>query len=125
MKRFFAALAPALIFFALAAPASAVARTMTYGDSGSDVLTMQQTLATAGYLTATPTGYFGAATLAAVEKFQCDKKIVCTGDASYGVVGPHTQAALAGVGPVQPSTVNTADLTAAATGKFEIGGWLP
>lgn len=109
-----------------AAPALAQARTLTYGASGSDVADMQTKLIAAGYLAAGKnTGYFGSLTLSAVKKFQCAKGIVCSGS-SYGIVGPHTQAALGDVyvGPTQPAQVS-GSMTAAATGKFEVSGWVP
>ena len=106
----------ALVLFAsVPFMAEAATRTLVSGTSGADVRTLQQTLAAKGYLSATPTGYFGPATLAAVKKFQCEKNIVCSG-ASFGVVGPKTQAALGGA----VSGTNTA-----ATPGFEVGGWIP
>lgn len=110
-----------------AVPALASARTLTYGAQGSDVTAMQQQLIAAGYLAAgNANGNFGPLTLAAVKKFQCAKNIVCTGSSSYGIVGPQTQAALADVylGPAQPATVS-GTMTAAATGAFEVSGWVP
>lgn len=77
----------------VALPASASARTLTSGMTGTDVTAMQKALAAKGYLTATPNGRFGPATLAAVKKFQCAENIVCSGS-SYGIAGPKTQAAL-------------------------------
>lgn len=92
--------------------AHAAARTLTVGMSGNDVRMVQQTLITKGYLSAAATGYFGPATLAAVKKFQCASAIVCAG-ASYGIVGPKTQAALGG------SSAPT------SSGQLEVGGWIP
>lgn len=66
---------------------------MTQGMTGADVTALQKALAAKGYLTATPNGRFGPATLAAVKKFQCAEIQVCSG-AGYGVAGPRTQAAL-------------------------------
>jgi spore germination protein YaaH len=94
--------------------------------SGADVKALQQTLADKGYLTATPSGYFGAATLAAVKEFQCTQKIVCSG-AGYGNVGPKTQAALA-LGDTSLSTggaLTGASLTKPYTGPLEFSGWIP
>ncbi|MDR3582187.1 MAG: hypothetical protein P4L67_02840 [Candidatus Pacebacteria bacterium] len=45
-------------------------------------------------LPAYATGYFGNLTLTALEKFQCDASIVCTGGAGWGFVGPKTRKAL-------------------------------
>jgi spore germination protein YaaH len=108
----------------------AAARSLFLGLSGSDVTTLQNELITAGYLSAgSAIGYFGAQTEAAVQKFQCAQNIICTGASvsGYGIAGPKTQAALANAAatPVQPSSVNTAALTPAATGKFEVSGWVP
>ncbi|MBV9349340.1 MAG: peptidoglycan-binding protein [Patescibacteria group bacterium] len=148
MKKVLRNIIPVAIFslFVLPLAAHAASRTMVYGMSGSDVRAMQGTLIADGYLSpGSNTGYFGSLTLAAVKKFQCDQNIVCSGS-SYGIVGPHTQAALAsgtvsgstagtssspgstggtGSSPgTQPSTLGGA-LTPAATGKFEISGWVP
>ena len=110
----------------VAAPALAATRTLEYDMSGSDVTTLQKNLKTLGYLTATPTGYFGPSTLAAVKKFQCAKDVACTGDSAWGLVGPATQAAIQlALAPKQPATNNSGTLTRAATGKFEISGWVP
>ncbi len=117
------------IFFALLVmphTTHAASRTMIAGMSGADVTALQQTLSDKGYLTATPTGYFGPATLAAVKKFQCDKAIVCSGS-SYGVAGPATQAALATVTPSVSTggTLTGKSLTGPYTGPLEFSGWVP
>ncbi|HVZ75738.1 MAG TPA: peptidoglycan-binding protein [Candidatus Paceibacterota bacterium] len=59
------------------------------GDSSDEVLALQNLLAKEGYLTATPNGYYGPATTAAVEAFQA-----AHGIEQLGVVGPSTRAAL-------------------------------
>ena len=104
----------------------AAARTLTAGMSGADVTALQQQLAAKGYLTATPTGYFGAATLAAVKKFQCDKRIVCSGS-SLGLAGPATQAALAAptVSASTGGVITGASLTGPYKGPLEFSGWVP
>jgi spore germination protein YaaH len=104
----------------------AASRTMTLGMSGADVKSLQDTLTDKGYLTATPTGYFGAATLAAVKKFQCEQKIVCSGS-SYGIAGPATQAALAVMTPsvTTGGTLTGKSLTPPYTGPLEFSGWVP
>lgn len=104
--------------------ASAAARTLSSGMSGSDVTALQNELSNKGYLTAAPSGYFGAATLVAVKKFQCDQKIVCSG-ASFGVAGPMTQTALAAPSKSTGGVITGTSLTGPATGKFEISGWVP
>lgn len=116
-------------------PAStlAAARSLTLGMSGNDVTTVQSELIDQGYLSGAATGYFGPLTLAALEKFQCAKGIICS-DATvegYGIAGPRTQAALASgasvvtPAPNQPGSISGGSLTGPATGAFEISGWLP
>jgi len=121
-----------LAVFLFLAPIGAFAatRSLSIGDSGSDVTTLQKALIAKEYLAAgKDTGYFGPLTEAAIKKFQCDKKIICSGASvsGYGVYGPRTQAAL-GSSPVyttNPSTVSLDKLTPKATGAFETGGWIP
>ncbi|MDE1925487.1 MAG: peptidoglycan-binding protein, partial [Patescibacteria group bacterium] len=106
----------------------AAARSLSVGLSGSDVTTLQQELIAQGYLSGSATGYFGALTQAAVQKFQCARGIICAGSgvSGYGIAGPKTQAALASASaPVQPGTLSGVSLTNPATGKFEFSGWLP
>lgn len=111
----------------VASPALAAARSMSVGMSGSDVVALQNALIAQGDLSqGSNTGYFGSLTLAAVKKFQCAQHIVCSGS-SFGLAGPKTQAAL-GLGgapaPAQGGTLG-GSLTAAATGAFEVSGWIP
>lgn len=65
---------------------------LTVGSRGEDVSALQQTLINGGYLTAvsTPTGYFGAATKAAVSKWQAAVGI----SPASGFVGPISRAYL-------------------------------
>ncbi len=102
---------------------------MTQGDSGADVTTLQNNLITLKYLAAgNNSGYFGAKTLAALEKFQCAKGIICAGSSveGYGIDGPKTQAAIQiALAPKQPATIKSTFLTGAAKGSFEVSGWLP
>jgi spore germination protein YaaH len=118
----------AFSFISFAIPAdAATARSLYAGLSGTDVKTLQETLISKGYLAAgKATGYFGSLTEAAVKKFQCEKGIICSGAAvsGYGVAGPKTQAALSG-GGAQPATNVGGALTPAATGAFEVSGWIP
>ncbi len=136
----------AFIVVLTALPASASARTMTQGMSGADVKALQTQLKTKGYLSASATGYFGPATLAAVKKFQCATNIVCSG-AAYGIAGPKTQAGLSGAATadssVGPSTAQApAGVTPGSdpnqqgvltgksiapkwTGPLEFSGWVP
>ncbi len=117
----------ALILLLAPVSAFAAARSLEFGMSGSDVTTLQQNLISLGYLAAgNAVGYFGSQTAAAVKKFQCAKSVAC--DASspgYGVYGPATQAAMQiALAPSQPAAIK-GTLTPAATGKFELSGWVP
>ena len=90
---------------------------------------MQNTLVSAGYLSAaSATGYFGSLTLAAVKKYQCDKGVACSG-ASWGVVGPATQAMLASAAgsapPLSSRELSGQSIGPAWKGKLEVGGWIP
>lgn len=99
------------------------------GDSGSDVTALQNNLISLKYLASgNNIGYFGAKTQAALEKFQCDQAILCSGTLTdgYGVYGPKTQAAVQiAIAPIQPTTMSNLSLTGPATGAFEYSGWLP
>ncbi len=108
-SKHFGIAATVFILVLAALPASVSARTLTQGMTGADVTALQEALAGKGYLTATPNGRFGPATLAGVKKFQCAQNIVCSGS-SYGMVGPKTQAALglAGGASTGGSTSSTA-----------------
>jgi peptidoglycan hydrolase-like protein with peptidoglycan-binding domain len=64
--------------------------TLQLGQSGPDVVTLQQKLIAGAYLTGTADGNFGPATKAAVIKFQQAKGL----NPADGVVGPATWAAL-------------------------------
>jgi peptidoglycan hydrolase-like protein with peptidoglycan-binding domain len=52
---------------------------MGYGDDDPDVLELQQRLVSLGYLTATPSGFYGNATVSAVKKFQSTHSLTATG----------------------------------------------
>lgn len=106
----------AVLFFA---PASAfAARSLSLGMSGSDVIALQNALISKGFLeVGKNTGYFGATTLAALQKFQCASKIICSTDTmvGYGIYGPKTQAALVSGGTTSPLRSKS----------FEYSGWVP
>lgn len=112
--------------------AHAAARSLSIGMSGSDVTTLQNELIAEGDLAAGyATGYFGPLTETAVQKFQCNRSIICSGDvvAGYGIAGPRTQAALAGgsissVPPPSTGGVITGISTGRTTGAFEVSGWV-
>ena len=102
-----------LVLYCLTPLSALAARSLSFGLSGSDVTTLQNTLIAKGYLAAgKATGYFGPLTEAAIKKFQCDQNIICTGTRAfgYGVYGPKTQAALLGAGTAS---------------QFEFSGWIP
>jgi len=67
----------------------ALSRYLGKGDSGDDVLQLQNALVKLGFLSATPTGYYGSATTTAVKNFQKNYSIKQTGN-----VGPSTKSAL-------------------------------
>jgi len=69
--------------------ASVALATLQPGDSGSEVVTLQQRLQQLGYFRANATGNFGPLTTEAVIQFQKAK-----GLAPDGIVGPQTEAAL-------------------------------
>lgn len=62
---------------------------LSYGSSGNEVRTLQEVLASEGYLSAYPNGNFGYATRAAVKSFQRDNYLSQT-----GTVGPATRDAI-------------------------------
>ncbi len=119
-------------FFLVPQQSLAATRPLTLGMSGSDVTAMQNALIEHGYLAGGyATGYFGNLTLTALQKFQCDKAIICTGAAfeGYGIYGPRTKAALGAdegyAAPRKTVYLTGEPLTPPATGKFEISGWIP
>ena len=64
-------------------------KNLKYNDKGADVLALQKILVKLGYLTSTPTGHYGPATVTAVKKLQAAHKIK-----QLGSVGPATIAFL-------------------------------
>ncbi|MBN2094282.1 MAG: peptidoglycan-binding protein [Candidatus Zambryskibacteria bacterium] len=75
----------------------ALTKTMGIGYKGTEVAKLQKFLVSKGYLTMpadTSYGYYGSLTRAAVQKFQCEQKIVCSGNeltTGYGMVGQLTR----------------------------------
>jgi hypothetical protein len=73
-------------------------RTLSQGDSGNDVLALQQYLIAQGFLTAgSATGFFGPLTQSAVQAWQATYGIVSSGtpaSTGYGVAGSQTRAAI-------------------------------
>lgn len=64
-------------------------RYLGYGDKGEDVRELQKILVKQGFLSASPNGNYGSATMAAVKKFQTKYNI-----SANGLVGPATKEAL-------------------------------
>src|SRR6185437_13884659 len=102
---FFATLLPSLVF------AATFTRPLSVGSTGSDVFSLQQLLHQQGYLSVSPTGYFGSLTQAAVEQYQ-----TAHGLEAVGNVGPLTRASLNGGssnGSTAPAQTSTSKLTQA------------
>ena len=74
------------------------------------MVALQSLLIGRGYLSSAVTGFFGNLTLQALEKFQCDSNIVCTGGAGWGVAGPKTRAVLNDLAPASSSAVSPVSL---------------
>lgn len=81
------------------------------GSSGDEVLCLQKMLVKSGYLSATPNGNYGPATMAAVKAFQKAK-----GLDQLGVVGPGTRAALNGLSV--SAAASTPTTTSASGNRF-------
>ena len=83
---------------AIPCPNPSLTRGLSRGDSGTDVAALQGFLINAGYLTGTNvTGYFGALTEAALQKFQSANGVVSSGTpdtTGYGAAGPKTRYAI-------------------------------
>ncbi len=68
---------------------ASITSNLSYGRKSQEVTVLQSILVASGYLSATPNGYFGYQTKAAVQNFQLDNGIRAT-----GTVGPETREAL-------------------------------
>jgi len=99
------ATAPVVTAPVVSTPAVVFTEYLSPGSQDGQVLSLQEFLAQEGYLTATPNGYFGPATQAAVIKFQ-----KANGISPLGIVGPSTRAAL--------NQVENTAATAAAPATF-------
>jgi len=97
---------------AAAATASATikASSLKKGDEGEDVTTLQQQLIALGYLKTAATGFFGAATKTAVQKFQKD-----AGLTADGVAGAKTLSALAAKAGTSAVNAKTASVQTGVT----------
>ena len=93
------AIAPAVTVVApistpiISTPSYTFSSYLTQGTQNDEVMELQRTLVSQGYLSAAPTGYYGAQTTAAVKKFQA-----AHGLNTLGVVGPGTRTALNQIG---------------------------
>ena len=83
---------------------------LKYGSTGSKVTQLQQALYDKGYLSVTPTGYYGSLTKSAVINFQSDNGLTVD-----GIAGDQTQTALYGSG--------TASTGLSPTVKYGSSGW--
>lgn len=94
---------------------SGSAQVLKYGMESSTVTTLQKNLVKLGFLKATPTGYFGSATEAAVKKLQSKH-----GFQADGVVGSQTQALITKLlNTNSTSTAAKTEVKAATTAKAE------
>ena len=97
---------------------SSLTQSLYFGLRTAQVEDLQSLLAGEGYLSsANATGFFGSLTLAAVQKFQCDKAIVCVGGAGYGIVGPKTRNIL---NSLSSSSLSSSSSTAALTAEVQV-----
>lgn len=67
---------------------------LVYKSKGEDVKKLQEFLRVDGYLKEAPTGYYGKATLAAVQAFQREHGIAGPGKEGYGEIGAKTRTVL-------------------------------
>lgn len=92
-----------------------------FGLRSSQVQSLQSLLATNGYLPSVNiTGFFGTITQNALEKFQCDQNIACTGNAGWGMVGPKTRSVLNGYQGSVAAPPSSMSSTAAMTAELEM-----
>lgn len=131
-KRWIAAIVAAASFAALL-PSGALAveryQVMKYGDRDDYVYALQVELHEQGYLSANPTGYYGTATVAAVEALQKAKKItvdgiagIATQKALYGsdyVAIPTERASMMEGDSSSSTTVNSSASSSSTTAEFD------
>ncbi len=98
-------------------------RDLVFGSRGDDVVLLQKTLISLGYLSSdSATGYFGPLTLSAVKKYQQDKDIAGSGDRGWGNVGPQTRAHFANLSSI--TTSNSLTLAQKAAIQAQINALL-
>ncbi|MEN9413180.1 MAG: hypothetical protein RLZZ342_267 [Candidatus Parcubacteria bacterium] len=112
-----AALSLFLAFFAITAYAQTTPTPMSPGESSAQVRELQTFLAadTSVYPEGLITGYYGALTTAAVQRYQCKYSIVCQGTVAttgYGRVGPMTLAEMLRQGGFGGIATGSSDLSA-------------
>ena len=90
-------------------PSYILPRYLGFGDDGADVLKLQQFLVQQGFLSATPNGHYGSATVAAIKKFQKSHGVNQTGN-----VGTVTKGLLDGLISSAATTTSNTTTTAKA-----------
>ena len=86
--------------------------TLYYGLRNPEVSALQSLLIAQGYLSSSATGFFGTLTLQALQKFQCDKGVACSGAPGWGIVGPKTRTVLNGLSSSSSVTSSNSSLQA-------------
>lgn len=89
MKKSLLVVLTLLVFTLFMAPMAQAATLVTYGSTGSDVVSVQTELSQLGYNVGPLDGIFGSKTLTAVKSFQSTHNLVAD-----GIVGPLTSQAL-------------------------------
>lgn len=101
-----------------------LARNLSRGSQGTDVMQLQQFLISLNLLASdSATGFFGPLTETAVKKFQCAQNIICSGTSAngYGTVGPRTRIAI--IRKCSPSV--TTPITQTRTSTCTMGAMTP
>jgi peptidoglycan hydrolase-like protein with peptidoglycan-binding domain len=93
-------------------PCLSLSRSLSIGAQGSDVTSLQSFLSSQGYLSVSPTGYFGPLTAAAVGRWQAQNGVAASGSAGYGIFGPLSRSYL------QRSCGSTTTGTTGSTGSI-------
>ncbi|HUY05107.1 MAG TPA: peptidoglycan-binding domain-containing protein [Candidatus Paceibacterota bacterium] len=97
------------------APAYVFTADLKPGSSGAEVTALQKFLAAQGLLSATPNGYYGPQTKAAVMQFQS-----AHGVSQLGIVGPATRAALNRIENADAASAGSPDATIATMTLAEL-----
>ena len=99
---------------ATTSPAFTFTLSLAVGSQGNEVMQLQQLLIRLGYLSTTPTGYFGAKTEQALKKLQTTH-----GLAGVGIVGPLTRTLLNSLQSVAPNTPVQLTTNTPSTTKYQ------